>query len=443
MVQQNLKKESRSIKIAILGNMNNNGFAVMRYFRDLGADAHLFLYANDGVGCLAHFTPENDCFDINKWQDYIHKTLIDNGPHQVLPGLARWLYVNIYNAKNARKPGLIKLKYQSDYTTCSLFADFDAIIVSGFGAIHLMKIGLSIKIFYPYCAGVEGIHRQFAPPWRRLLIRTLWEVSRRSQICALKKSENVINSSDQGMTAETLDRNSIKYTNLSIPMLYVNGYMNDVQVGKGFDMIAEQLLKCDISFLVHGRQLWLDETCKTTGELNKNLHWVLHAISKIKKKRNTVRIKCCIVEYGLDVESTKALAEELCINEEVIWLPKTNRKTLMWLLGKVTIGVGEFIQKPRQLWGGTGWEVMAAGKPLLQSFYFTDDEFIKIYGHEAPPILKVSSPDDIVSHTIRILDDPSISKSIGADSKRWFNKYNGIKMAEKWLAMAKFNKARA
>jgi WbqC-like protein len=28
------------LKIAILGNMNSSGFAIMRYFRDLGADAY-------------------------------------------------------------------------------------------------------------------------------------------------------------------------------------------------------------------------------------------------------------------------------------------------------------------------------------------------------------------------------------------------------------------
>ena len=47
------------MKIVILGNMNNNGFALMRYLRDLGADAHLFLFANDGTGSLSHFAPND------------------------------------------------------------------------------------------------------------------------------------------------------------------------------------------------------------------------------------------------------------------------------------------------------------------------------------------------------------------------------------------------
>lgn len=41
------------MKIALIDNMNNNFFAVTRYFRDLGIDAHLFLIQSESQ----HFTP--------------------------------------------------------------------------------------------------------------------------------------------------------------------------------------------------------------------------------------------------------------------------------------------------------------------------------------------------------------------------------------------------
>ena len=66
------------MKIAIIGNMNNNGFALMRYFRDLGADAHLLLYANDSIDTLSHFKPEDDAWDYSKWAPYVHQTPIIN-----------------------------------------------------------------------------------------------------------------------------------------------------------------------------------------------------------------------------------------------------------------------------------------------------------------------------------------------------------------------------
>ena len=85
------------LRVAILGNMNNNGFAIMRYLRDLGVDAHLFLYRNDGIGSLDHFKPENDSFEIDKWNNYIHNSDFDNHVHQALPGFAQYCFVRLYN----------------------------------------------------------------------------------------------------------------------------------------------------------------------------------------------------------------------------------------------------------------------------------------------------------------------------------------------------------
>ena len=58
-------------KIALIGNMNNNNFALMRYFLDLGADVDLFLLADDGIGSLAHFHPSCDTWYIEKYKKNI------------------------------------------------------------------------------------------------------------------------------------------------------------------------------------------------------------------------------------------------------------------------------------------------------------------------------------------------------------------------------------
>ena len=38
------------MKIAILGNMNNNGFSLLRYLLDLNQDADLLLFKDDEIG---------------------------------------------------------------------------------------------------------------------------------------------------------------------------------------------------------------------------------------------------------------------------------------------------------------------------------------------------------------------------------------------------------
>ena len=66
------------MEIALIGNMNNNNFAMMRYFRDLGADAHLLLYKNDGQEHLSHFKPECDTWNIEWWRPFIRQTEMSN-----------------------------------------------------------------------------------------------------------------------------------------------------------------------------------------------------------------------------------------------------------------------------------------------------------------------------------------------------------------------------
>src|SRR6188474_813099 len=48
-----------TLKVALIDNMNNNFFAIARYLRDLGVDAHVYLIPGDSH---AHFLPQTDTF---------------------------------------------------------------------------------------------------------------------------------------------------------------------------------------------------------------------------------------------------------------------------------------------------------------------------------------------------------------------------------------------
>lgn len=43
-------------RVALVGNMNNNHFALLRYLRDLGVNATLLMFSNEA----AHFYPQQD-----------------------------------------------------------------------------------------------------------------------------------------------------------------------------------------------------------------------------------------------------------------------------------------------------------------------------------------------------------------------------------------------
>ena len=87
------------MKIALIENMNNNHFALMRYLRDRGYDAHLFLSRGEGITSLTHFLPESDTFEIEKWEPYIHRTSFYTSGLRVLK--------NFFKRKEAKRVGEI------------------------------------------------------------------------------------------------------------------------------------------------------------------------------------------------------------------------------------------------------------------------------------------------------------------------------------------------
>jgi len=107
----------------------------------------------------------------------------------------------------------------------------------------------------------------------------------------------------------------------------------------------------------------------------------------------------------------------------------------MYLLRHCDIGVGEFIKDNGAIWGGTGWEVLASGKPLLQSMNFTNEEYQKTFGHEPPPILDAKSPEDITAQLIDMYRNRDKMRTIAKKSGEWFDKFNGIGLAKKWLEL--------
>ena len=138
------------MKIGLIGNMNNNNFALMRYFRDLGADAHLLLYANDGQGSLSHFKPECDSWDIGRWQPYIHQTAVPNAPVAALGLPYSWamglrsMIRSWFGLNDSYVLPVSKNKIRSDY------AGYDRLIGSGISPATLNRAGIDLDIFFPY-----------------------------------------------------------------------------------------------------------------------------------------------------------------------------------------------------------------------------------------------------------------------------------------------------
>jgi glycosyltransferase involved in cell wall biosynthesis len=427
------------MKIGLIGNMNNNNFAMMRYFRDLGADAHLLLYSDDGVGTLSHFTPAADTWALDRWAPFIHQTDIPNAPVAAFDAplsTAVGVWAELRRLTGAQASAVSAV---SRAQLRRAYGGYDRLIGSGTTPAALARIGQVLDVFYPYTTGVEflGCHAFTAGlrgHWPR---RMLYNALRRRQVLGISRARCVV-CSDSEVTGTVLTRNSLPSIRQNIPMVYNREVTPADPPTLPLAEAHHALCGAGLTVLHHARLVW-QQPCSYSDEdhlLNtKNNDWLIRAFAALVAARPSVCPRLFIVEYGRDIEATKELVAQLGIQNSVTWLPKMSRRELMWLLGRVSVGVGEFKNPRRMIWGGTGWETLASGKPLLQGFRFEDGEFADIYGCPPPPMLPVKADSDILEQLLFVADHPKRAADIGRRAREWFDTHNGIELAKKWLAL--------
>jgi hypothetical protein len=426
------------MKIAFIGNMNNNNFALMRYFRDLGVDAHLLLYTNDGQGTLSHFKPESDTWEIEKWRRYIHQTNIPNAPIAAFDFPLSWIWASRAAIMTWLGKTESWVKPVSRREISKTYAGYDKLVASGISPATLGRAAIKLDIFYPYSAGVEFLRTgEFVVRSDGLFGVNRMITTRIAQLQqdGIRASRNVLNY-EMGLTQDVLLGIGVQPHKLAIPMVYSREMLPEAPPSKRLKDARDAIASSKFTLLHHSRLMWRNPgnySSEAWKKENKNSDWLLYAFADLLKNRPHLKPVLLIVEYGPDIAVTKRLAAELGIEANMHWLPKMDRRELMWLLSRVSIGVGEFYDVPRMLWGGTGWEAFASGKPLLQGFSFEAGEFEQIYGYPAPPMLAVRRREDVLHHLLDTADNGARREQIGQGGKQWFERYNGISLAKRWL----------
>jgi glycosyltransferase involved in cell wall biosynthesis len=408
----------------------------MRYFRDLGADAHLLLFTNDGVGSLSHFRPDDDTFSIERWQPYIHRTKIPNDPIASSGGLAFWLYDQYLRLRLKRAGTPHILPFVRTKEVQNTFRSYDRVVGSGIAPAVFARIKQPLDIFFPYALGVEWYdcyeyQDYLKRPWYGKWIAA---PAREMQAQGIKSTRHILNA-ETGITETVLKKMGVDPKRLAIPMVY-NG--EPIPTDSPLPILAELkrwLAGKDLSLFTSARLMWTDTGIE--GDISrKNNHLTLLALQKLKQEFPQKKLGMVAVEYGPDVDATRKLVGELGLADEMFWLAKSSRAVLMQALSLCDVAVGEFYFIPGTIWGGTGWEALAMGKPLLQGFNFSVGEYEDKFGYPIPPaLLPVAVADDIFPHLRTMLLDPAKRKKMGLAGKEWFDKYNGISLAKEWLKL--------
>ena len=418
-------------KIAVLGNMNNNGVSILRYLRENGHNAFLFLFFNDGRGSLAHFIPGNALEEHDYLHSYIKTTSICNWPHQLLPSAAGKCYLQFYNLiqKLRRRPTV--LSYASRATTADLLNGFDYIVTSGYGPAILRNAGLRNFVFFPYCIGIEGIERAFFPRWSRFIARLSFELARKSQISALKRSKMTF-------VIDTLAMQNAR--SYSIPCKFmltpiVNVTKSPTVVCSQTAMRVAKITRgCSIKIFSFPRIIYTDETLKKNGEMSKNNDWVVRALkSAIFNLGVKPSLKVVMVEYGPDVERLKDEILKSGLTEYFEWISVVPKRDLLALIPYFDACLGEFVIDAKTAFGSGGWEVMACGKLLVNGFSFEPGEFEDLFKIPEMPFFKVKAEQDLVRFFMGVIGGEIDFQSTGEEAKKWFYSYYAKTLVSDWI----------
>ena len=389
------------MKVALIGNMNNNFFSIMRYFRDLDIDAHLFIYRGE----YEHFSPEKDTYNIEKYKKYIHKL-------SIRPSVMGLLFVNKR-----------KIKEELD--------GYDFFIGCGIAPALFLKLKMRLDILIPYHDNIEYTSQPkliYNSSGYETVKRFAQKYVVNLQIRGIKEntSKIILN------TIQDIGKEAIEKLNLSnklikkyVPMVY----LEKAQKNEELNEIIEFMRQYNLVVFSHTRHSWGKKSIKEDYR-GKGIDKLIVGYSQfIKKSPPDVNAILVLFEYGEEVEDSKRLIDELGIKERVKWLPLMARRDILQLISYADIVVDSLSVG---MWGGVGWEGLANGKIIMQDIAQTDDEYYEEMGHKFPTVMRAESADDVEKHLKNFVENREYFSIKAKENRDWFNRYAGIGLAKEY-----------
>lgn len=332
-------------RIALVGNMNNNFFAITRYLRDRGYVAHLFYRL-----AMPHFQPMADSYG-NDYESFCHQ--ID------------WLENGFHNTDMEEVRKALK--------------GFDFYVGQGEEAAIAYKTGFNIDVYYPYGSDVykyAQLPQEYTlkskikslvvgdadrPSYTQMKEGTMAKQLRAAIVNARYIFADATNDEFEAQL-NSLQYKGI-YKKVPMPFIYYPEYEHidtDRLPRNLVDRMKEIKSKHNFVLLYHGRQEWATYHNQFTG---KNTHHLIQGFASYVKQNPNALACLVMLEYGTDVEQSKKLIKELEIEQYVYWLPKMYRKELMYVVQQADVCCGEFAHS--FLTFGTVVEAMLMKKPVI------------------------------------------------------------------------------
>jgi hypothetical protein len=182
-----------------------------------------------------------------------------------------------------------------------------------------------------------------------------------------------------------------------------------------------------VRFFCPARQDWRSRDPK----MSKANDYIFHA-AKALLDADVRNFHLICIAWGVDLEASKALCEELGIAAHVTWIAPLSKRQLWEAMLTYDCIIDQFLIS---VVSGITFEALALGRRLI----CRDDgvENTEFFG-EAPPILSAATAGEIERRMREVIDDPDDIAGIGGRCTSWVKKYHSAQRITE-LQIAAFN----
>ena len=129
-------------------------------------------------------------------------------------------------------------------------------------------------------------------------------------------------------------------------------------------------------------------------------------------------VRLLLLEWGKEVERSRALIRQLGIERNVVWRPVLSGKAFRNALAAADVVLDQFVLG---VFGSTVPQALAAGKPVVASYDETKNSWAFPV---APPLCRAGDAVEIAAQLRRLFDDPSQFRRLAAESRAWFHRHH-------------------
>jgi len=386
------------MRVGLIGNQNNNFFALCRYLRDAGYDASLHPMAYEGS--QPHFQCDSDTF-CSEYKEFT----------EVLP----WEY------------GL-GIKKTSKKSIKSISNKLDYIIGCGLAPAYLAKIGRSIDLFMPHGGDIHTIPIKSNFSMNREFVRSQYYKFTGMRYWQREGIRIAVNTSFEDFMPESkemLDRVGIRNNfYLGFPMVYIPEYsQSNIDKARGSSIYVERIreIRSKNDILISWPCRLIAD--KSKQEFIKGQHHGFTALKEISRKCPEKRIKMILFEYGPDVNEARELIRGMGLTPYIEWVPVIARKEIMQINSLVDLVFAEI--GPGWFAYGVVWEALALGKPLVTWVNCSKEiNKDKVYPH-----LSARNAKNLIDVIYKTLAERDKVQEVGQAGFKWVNKFFDLSVA--------------